>query len=95
MKKLSQEAFARARTFVMDQGRELDGRLFDFHFATGSKDAALEALVDYQNDDGGFGRGLEPDLRMAGSSAIATTVGFQILREVGACGDHALVQRAS
>jgi hypothetical protein len=54
MKKLSQEAFARARTFVMDQGRELDGRLFDFHFATGSKDAALEALVDYQNDDGGL-----------------------------------------
>lgn len=93
MKKLSQEAFARARTFVMDQGRELDGRLFEFHFATGSKDAVLEALAHYQNDDGGFGRGLEPDLGMAGSSAIATTVGFQILREVGACGDHALVQQ--
>ena len=34
----------------------------------------------FQNDDGGFGHGLEPDLRLAGSSVIVTTVALQHLR---------------
>ena len=37
----------------------------------------------FQNDDGGFGRALEPDFRLPASSAIATAVGFQYLREAG------------
>ena len=91
MKKLGQEGFQKARAFIVERGRELDRRLFEFHFEGGSGDAVLAALGDYQNEDGGFGRGIEPDLRMAGSSVLATTVGFQFLQEVGAAGDHPMV----
>ncbi len=45
--------------------------------------------------DGGFGNCLEPDIRTSASSAIATTVGFQILREIRAPAEHALVRKGS
>ena len=77
----------------MDQGRALDQRRFEFHFEAGSANAVLAALASYQNDDGGFGNSLEPDIRTPASSAIATTVGFQLLREIRAPAGHALVRR--
>ena len=93
MKKLTQAAFQSAKNFIMDQGRALDQRRFEFHFEAGSADAVLATLAPYQNDDGGFGNSLEPDIRASVSSALATTVGFQILREIGANAGHALVRK--
>ena len=93
MKRLTQAAFRRAKNFIMDQGRALDQRRFEFHFEAGSADAVLAALAPYQNDDGGFGNSLEPDIRTSASSAIATTVGFQVLREIRAPVGHALVRK--
>ena len=93
MKKLTQAAFQNAKNFIMDQGRTLDQRRFEFHFEAGSADAVLAALAPYQNDDGGFGNSLEPDIRISTSSAIATTVGFQALREIGVHAEHALVRK--
>ena len=95
MKKLTQEAFQNAKNFIMDQGRELDQRRFDFHFEAGSADDVLAALRSYQNDDGGFGNSLEPDIRTSASSAIATTVGFQVLREIRAPAEHVLVREGT
>ncbi len=40
---------------------------------------ALEALSTFQNDDGGFGHGLEEDFRMPHSSPMATSVGLRYL----------------
>ena len=88
MKKLTQSAFQRAKNFIMDHGRALDQRRFEFHFEDGSADAVLAALTPYQNDDGGFAHSLEPDVRTPFSSAIVTTVGFQILREIRAAASH-------
>ena len=93
MKRLTQAAFQRAKSFVVNQGRELDRRRLEFHFEGGSADAVLAALASYQNSDGGFGHGLEPDLRTPASSVIATTVAFQVLREIGAPARHVLVRR--
>ncbi len=93
MKRLTQEAFQSAKNFIMDQGRELDQRRFEFHFEAGSDDDVLTALRSYQNDDGGFGNSLEPDIRTSASSAIATTVGFQVLREIRAPAEHTLVRK--
>ena len=77
MKRLTQAAFQRAKTFVKEQGRDLDRRLLSYYFEGGSDVSVLAALAVYQNDDGGFGHGLEPDLRTPASSVIATTVAFQ------------------
>ena len=93
MKRLTQAAFQSAKNFIMDKGRALDQRRFEFHFETGSVDAVLAALAPYQNDDGGFGNSLEPDIRTSASSAIATTVGFQILREIRVPVSHTLVRK--
>ena len=93
MKRLTHAAFQNAKNFIMDQGRALDQRRFEFHFEAGSADAVLAELASYQNDDGGFGNSLEPDIRTSASSAIATTVGFQLLREIGAPAGHTLVRK--
>ena len=93
MKQLAQAAFQRAKNFIMEQGRTLDQKRFEFHFEDGSADAVLAALSPYQNDDGGFGHSLEPDIRTPASSAIVTTIGFQILREIQAPASHRVVQR--
>ena len=93
MKKLTQSAFERARNFIMDHGRTLDQKRFEFHFEDGSIDAVLAALTPYQNEDGGFAHSLEPDIRTPVSSAIVTTVGFQILREIRAPANHILVRK--
>lgn len=93
MKRLTQAAFQSAKNFIMNQGRALDQRRFEFHFEARSADAVLAALASYQNEDGGFGNSLEPDIRISASSAIATTVGFQVLREIRAPAGHDLVQK--
>ncbi len=54
----------------------------------------LEALAAYQNADGGFGRAIEPDVRLPASSAIATLTGHAVLREVEAGADDPQVRRA-
>ncbi len=93
MKKLSQAAFESAKTFVLDQGRDLDRALIAYNFEAGSKNDVLAALAAYQNDDGGFGHGLEPDLRTPASSVIATTVAFQNFRSLRVPADHPMVRR--
>ena len=93
MKQLTQAAFQKAKNFIMEQGRALDQRRFEFHFENGSVDAVLAALSPYQNDDGGFGHSLEPDIRTPASSAIVSTIGFQILREIQAPASHIGVQK--
>ncbi|MCY3736646.1 MAG: hypothetical protein OXG13_09620 [Gemmatimonadaceae bacterium] len=94
MKLLSADSFDRARTFVVEQGREMDRRLLSFHFEDGPPAAVLEELANYQNEDGGFGRGLEPDVQMPGSSVLTTTMALRILREVKATSSDEIVRKA-
>ena len=94
MAKLTRKAQERAGAFVFEHARPLEQRLFSYHFQDGAAEDVLAELTDYQNPDGGFGRALEPDFRLPDSSAIATTVGLQILRKVKAGEDHPLVQGA-
>ncbi len=93
MQKLTQAAFQRAKAFVREQGRDLDRALLAFHFDGGAADGVLAALAAYQNEDGGFGHGLEPDLRTPASSVIATTVAFQNFRSLGVPAEHEMVRR--
>ena len=93
MKELTQAAFQRAMAFVREQGRDLDRSLLTYYFEGGSAANVLAALAAFQNDDGGFGHGLEPDLRTAASSAIATTVAFQNFRSLRVPADHPMVRR--
>lgn len=92
--KLTPDAQEAARSFIASQIRPLERARYAYHFEGGPATAVLDALAAFQNADGGFGNGLEPDLQLADSSAIVTTVGLQHLRELKADASNPLVQAA-
>lgn len=94
MTMLTHQAFARARDYLFRHGRPLDQARFAFRFEHGPAGAVLDELARYQNPDGGFGHGLEPDLRTPASSAVATSFAFALLREVGASAADPVARRA-
>jgi hypothetical protein len=94
MKKLTREAFDKAKTFIFSHGRKLDQQLFNHHFEAGNLEAVLAELACYQNLDGGFGHALEPDLRTPASSVVATSQAFYVLRELDVPVHLPMVQRA-
>jgi hypothetical protein len=91
---LSNAAFHKACAFVENEGRPLDAALLRYDLGTGSAEAVLIALAAYQNRDGGFGHGLEPDMASPASSALATSIGLRFLRRVEAGGDRIMVKAA-
>ncbi|PYZ96587.1 hypothetical protein CR205_12820 [Alteribacter lacisalsi] len=94
MRTLSLQKYRRAADFVSNHARLVDQRLFEYYFYNGSSEAVLEALIPYQNEDGGIGRGIEPDLRTQASTPIATSVALQYARKVGASWKHPFIQKA-
>ncbi len=89
---LSQPDQVRAREFLKTQARPLEQALYAYYFEHGPRDAALDRLAAFQNPDGGFGRGLEPDLRLADSSVITTTTALHILKSLAVDATHPLIQ---
>jgi hypothetical protein len=94
MKKLTREAFGRARQFLIQKARPVERALFKHRFEGAPVEIVFSALADYQNQDGGFGHGLEPDLRTPSSSALATAIGLRMLAELGCPSGHPLVYKA-
>jgi hypothetical protein len=94
MKRLSREAFARARQFLKTAARPVERAMFEHLFETGPADRVTVELARFQNEDGGFGQALEPDLRTPSSSALATGIGLRMLRKLGCSADHQMVRRA-
>jgi len=80
---IARDELKKIRYFLQGYGRELDRRLFDFLFINGSAESVIEELEKYQNLDGGFGNGLEPDFKLPDSSPMATTVAFQYIENLG------------
>ncbi len=94
MRHLSQDGFARARQFLETRGRSVDRALFAYAFADGSMLDVVQALAEYQNADGGFGHALESDVRTPSSSALATSIGLGMLRELRVPADSPQVANA-
>lgn len=82
--RLGSSARQRAIDFIGVHGTNLQRVLYEFHFNEGDATNVIAALRHYQNGDGGFGHGLEADLRTKRSSVVATTVALQIVGEIGA-----------
>jgi hypothetical protein len=72
-----------AASFVATHARILDRRRFQLLRGDGGGDrgSVLAALDAYRNLDGGFGWGLEPDLRSAESQPAAAMHAFEVLAE--------------
>ena len=91
---LSSEAFVRAARFLDEVARPLEAARFRHAFEGAPAGPAIEALGAYQNEDGGYGRALEPDLRTPSSSALATSQALLSLADLGVQADHPQVQAA-
>lgn len=87
---LTAESKQRAVDFILEFGTNLQRERLLYHFPLDgsstppSNKNVLAALGHYQNADGGFGHGLEPDLRTKTSTVIATTVAMQIMESIDA-----------
>ena len=90
---MSDDIFNAARTFIQREGRLLERRLFATLFEGEPSAGVVDVLRGYQNPDGGFGHGLEPDKLCPASLPIDVEVAFQALATAGAR-DEAMVRRA-
>jgi hypothetical protein len=73
---------AAARSFMAGHARVLDRRRFELLFDGGDSEPVLAALSAYRNPDGGYGHGLEPDLRAPESQPAAALHAFEVFAEI-------------
>jgi hypothetical protein len=71
-----------AVSFVATHARLLERRRLQCLLGDGTPDDVLAALDAYRNPDGGYGWGLEPDLRSVTSQPVAAMHALEILAEV-------------
>lgn len=76
---LNNRAFQDACRTVTRDGRPLEAALCIHQFAKPCPQLVLGELSKFQNDDGGFGHGIEPDFLLPDSSPLATSVALQLL----------------
>lgn len=82
MKKLSQSLFNQINNYLNTEARPLEKALFNYYFNNNGSNDVLDALEAFQNTDGGFGQGIEPDYKLPHSSPMATTIGLKYLSRV-------------
>jgi hypothetical protein len=71
-----------ARDFMAEHARLLDRRRFGVVVDGDRPEGALAALSAYRNDDGGYGWGLEPDLRSTSSQPGPALHAFEVFEDV-------------
>ena len=89
---MNRDIFDRSEKFIYENARLLERQLFAYHFKGGSRERVLTALRAYQNEDGGFGHALEPDIRCPESQPVPVQHALEFLDAVGF--DAGMVQRA-
>jgi hypothetical protein len=71
-----------ARGFMAGHARVLDRRRFGLLFDGADTEPVIAALRAYRNHDGGYGHGLEPDLRAPESQPAAALHAFEVFADV-------------
>lgn len=80
--RMYRSTFEKARTFIYRNARPLDLTRFQYHFENGNKENVLNALMYYQNEDGGCGHAVEPDCLNPNSIALHSNTAGDIVREI-------------
>ncbi|WP_425448284.1 hypothetical protein [Dethiothermospora halolimnae] len=82
MKTVSKELFTQLGNYMNKKSRSLEKALFNYYFNNSNGEDILDALEKFQNTDGGFGQGIEPDFKLKESSPMATSIGLRYLNLV-------------
>ncbi|GAA0938846.1 hypothetical protein [Pseudonocardia zijingensis] len=72
-----------AESFLARHARLLDRRRYEFLIGAAPPEAVLAAVDGYRNPDGGYGWGLEPDLRAPESQPGGALHAFEVFAEIG------------
>nr|WP_204261438.1 hypothetical protein [Blastococcus saxobsidens] len=75
---------AAAADFLAGSARVLDRRRFELLFGGSGAEPVLAAVDGYRNPDGGYGWGLEPDLRSTTSQPGGALHALEVFAETGA-----------
>jgi hypothetical protein len=86
---------AAAADFLAGSARVLDRRRFDLLFGDGAVEPVLAAVDGYRNPDGGYGWGLEPDLRSRTSQPGGALHALEVFADVGAPASARAVELAA
>jgi len=81
-------------SFLGAKARPLEHTQVLVLFKGASPEDVWEQLGAFRNSDGGFGQGLEPDVRTPHSSALATARVLQVLRQSRCPAEHPIVRGA-
>lgn len=79
----ARRAVTGGRRFVEQAGFPLGVAMIDHAWSSGSPEVVIEHLAAFQNDDGGFGRGLEVDIGSPASNPFAARLAMSILLGLG------------
>lgn len=69
--------------YIYKEARPLEIRRLEYLLGIGDEEPILDELVKFQNLNGGFAHGLEPDLWNIESNPISTWTAMHILRQIG------------
>lgn len=83
----------RALAFLDAHGRPVETAWVRHVCGDGPREAVVDALAAYQNPDGGFGNGLEPDIAAPDSQAFAGRLAMHVLISIGAGPEEPIVAR--
>ncbi|GFZ33241.1 hypothetical protein CSC2_37670 [Clostridium zeae] len=69
-------------SWIHRNARELEIAIWKYHFENGNKEDVVNALMYYQNEDGGFGNTVDPDNWNVNSLPMATLFTINILNDI-------------
>lgn len=91
--RMKQNFYTEVQNWMYRNARPLELARYQYHFEGGSREAVLNCLTAYQNEDGGFGHALEADSWNPNSAPIQVFHATEILREIGwSDHEHPMIQ---
>ncbi|NSW51082.1 MAG: hypothetical protein HPY85_01080 [Anaerolineae bacterium] len=94
MKSTVTKAITKGGEYLLEYGRDVEQACYRHLFLGEHLASVITVLAQYQNADGGFGHGLEPDLQVPDSSILATSEALILLRSLGVDPHTALFEGA-
>ncbi|WP_062049801.1 hypothetical protein [Bacillus sp. JCM 19034] len=90
--KAMKEYFMKSSKWMKRYARPLECARWEYEFEDGTRENVIHYLRAFQNEDGGFGHGIEPDFWQPNSSPMATWAAGQMMMEIGLEREHDLVR---
>jgi hypothetical protein len=79
---MSKHSIQKFEAFLETHARPVDVALYNYYFHDGDSADVVRELSRFQNDDGGFGHAIEPDVWLPQSTALATWMAFQYIKSI-------------